>query len=179
MSKIKSKPLEWLQALIVAIFIAMLIEHFLFSFAVVQGQSMYPTLNSHDRLLVVKLNLTERTPRPGDLIVFSPPSSQRQNELFVKRVVAIESDYFTFEEGELYINEERVQETYINGESYIQRNYRLNDGQVPTDNVLVLGDNRNDSNDSRSFGYVDVNQIKGKVLLRVWPLNELKAFVNP
>lgn len=175
----KSKVLlDWLGAIAIAIIIAVVIENFLFCFAVVEGQSMMPTLGTKDRLLIGKLPITYKELEKGDLIIFNH-SNEDRDELFVKRVVALENDHFLFKEGSLYINGEMQAEKYILSEEYLNRKYNYVEGIVPSGTIFALGDNRNDSNDSRSFGFVPKNEIRGRVFFRIWPLNELKAFVNP
>jgi signal peptidase I len=78
-----------------------------------------------------------------------------------------------------YINGEKQIENYICEEEYLSRNYNYIEGVVPPNMVFVMGDNRNDSNDSRTFGFVSKDRVKGKVLFKVWPLDEMKAFVSP
>ncbi len=169
---------EWIEIILVALVISLLIENYLFGFAVVQGKSMEPTINNNDRLLVVKFAYKYKEPQVGDLVIFNPPSSKRKNELFIKRIVASENDYFTIREGTLLVNDEERVENYIFQEDYIERIYPYVQGVVPDETVFVMGDNRNDSNDSRNFGFVDKKSIKGKVICRIWPLNEIRTFVG-
>jgi len=170
--------IEWLEAVLIAVVIAVVIENLLFSFAVVNGQSMAPTLDSEDRLLIGKAPFIYHRLNIGDLVIFNPPDQSNQDEIFIKRVIAKESDHFYIEDGILYINGERKVENYIFEEDYLKRNYQLLEGVVPPDTVFVMGDNRNDSNDSRTFGFVPKDKIKGKVLFKVWPLDEVKAFIS-
>lgn len=168
--------LEWIQIIAIALFIALIIENYLFSFAVVLGKSMEPTINHHDRLLVIKHSLVKDNLKEGDIVVFHPPGSKK--ELFVKRVVAKENDNYTVEGLEVFVNNERLGQDYIVDSRYFERSYNFLTGTVPDDCYYVLGDNRNDSNDSRTFGYIKQDQIIGKVVLRIWPLKEAKTFIN-
>lgn len=169
---------EWLQMIIVALVLALLIENFLFGFAVVEGRSMEPTIHGSDRLFVMKLAYLKHQPEMGDIVVFRPPNSAKRNEMFIKRVIAKANDHFIFRDGELYINGEKLDEDYVFDEEYIERVYPFSQGIVPEGMVFVLGDNRNDSNDSRTFGFIEADRIKGKVIMRVWPLDDVKAFIG-
>ncbi|MBM7614431.1 signal peptidase I [Alkaliphilus hydrothermalis] len=169
---------EWFEIILVALVIAFFVEKFVFGFAVVQGQSMEPTLKNKDRLFVFKCAYLFQQPQVGDLIIFTPPGNHGNGQLFVKRIVADEEDYFALKEGTLYRNDEEIKEEYINSEGYIDRVYPYLQGIVPEKAVFVMGDNRNDSNDSRNFGFLDTDRIKGRVLFRVWPLDELRLFIH-
>ncbi len=171
--------LDWLQAIFIAVIIAVIIENLVFSFAVVSGQSMFPTLETEDRLLVARMPYIYKELNKGDLVIFNPPNGLDKREMFIKRVIAKENDHFFIENGVLYINGEKQIENYTCEEEYLPRNYNYIEGIVPPNMVFVMGDNRNDSNDSRTFGFVSKDRVKGKVLLKIWPLDEMKAFISP
>ncbi|WP_091545562.1 signal peptidase I [Alkaliphilus peptidifermentans] len=177
MKKIKSIILEWIEIIAIAFIIALVVETFFFSFAVVQGQSMEPTISNKDRLLVVKYPFFRNSIKEGDIVVFNPPGTT--DEIFIKRVVAKGTDSFTISDGCLFINNEEVAEDYIYEDEYLERSYQFINGVIPKDAVFVLGDNRNDSNDSRSFGYIHKNQIIGKAAIKIWPIREVRVFLNP
>jgi len=171
--------LDWLGAIFIAVIIAVIIDNLLFSFAVVSGQSMFPTLETEDRLLVARIPYIYKELNMGDLVIFNPPNGLDEKEMFIKRVIAKENDHFFIKDGDLYINGEKRVENYTCEEEYLQRNYKYIEGTVPPNMVFVMGDNRNDSNDSRTFGFVSKDRVKGKVLLKIWPLDEIKTFVSP
>lgn len=179
MKNFKEIILDKIRLLIIALFISLIVDKLLFGFAIVDGHSMYPTLSTSDRLLILKIPPMAKNPAIGDIVIFNSPGKGDNGELFIKRVVAKEGDTFKIAEGQLYLNDRLITEAYINSEVFTDRGYSLIEATVPEDMVFVLGDNRNDSNDSRSFGFVDEKHIKGRALVRIWPLREITVFVNP
>lgn len=142
----------------------------------VEGASMEPTLQDGDRLLLNKVGDVDRF----DVIVFpSPDDSEKQ---FIKRVIGLPGDEITFTDQTLFINGENIEEDYIDlsgvSESDLQSlnsNFSLASiegvEEVPEDAYFVLGDNRVNSKDSRSFGFIDKDEVTGKTSLRIWPLD--------
>lgn len=165
-----------IKTFLIAILLGLFFEKFIFGFTVVQGLSMYPTLNNQDKLFVNKFEYQLHKPNQGDIVIFVPPMKDRKKELFIKRVIAVEGDLFEILDGKIYVNGEEIEEEYTNGEEYEDRNYPVTAGVVPVDMVFVLGDNRNDSNDSRCFGFVPIKSIKGKAAYRIWPIEAMTAF---
>jgi len=170
--------LDWLQVIIISLTVAIIIENFVFGLAIVKGESMFPTLSTKDKLLIIKIPQVYERLNKGDLVIFNPPDSPEQNEMFIKRVVAEENDHFLIREGILYINGEAQTENYVTTGNYSARNYNYVEGTVPPGMCFVMGDNRNNSNDSRTFGFVPKDRIRAKVVLKIWPLNEVRAFMN-
>lgn len=167
---------DWLKLIGIATLVAIVIENFVFSFAIVNGQSMFPTLETQNRLLIARLPYVYENVDKGDLIIFNPPNTDNKKEMFIKRVVANENDHFFIKDDIIYINGKKQDEEYICYEEYLPRDYKYLEGTVPKNMVFVMGDNRNDSNDSRMFGFVSKDNIKGKVLFKIWPLDEMQAF---
>lgn len=138
--------------MIVALFITRLVVP-----TVVSGNSMYPTLENKNLILV---NVLNTTPKKSDIIVFEP---NRIEGILIKRVIATEGDHLEVKSGEVYINKEKVHEEYIEGE-WVFGDY---EGVIPSGYMYVMGDNRNYSYDSRDMGLVDTNSIKGKLLFKI------------
>ncbi len=134
----------------------------------VSGTSMEPTLE--DKNIVVLLNRSKFD--TGDLVGF-----YYQNKLLLKRVIAGPGDVIDItEDGDVYVNEELLEEPYITNKSIgdTDRSYPY---QVPDDKYFVMGDNRLTSIDSRStsIGCIETDQIVGKVIFRIWPINSISA----
>ncbi|MFZ5965622.1 MAG: signal peptidase I [Bacillota bacterium] len=168
--------IKWLKNILLAMIIAIGIEEFIFGFTIVQGYSMYPTLNNNDKLFVNKISYFFHPPKTGDIVIFHPPLKDYQDDFFIKRVIGIENDEFSIENGKLYINGELIHEGYLNGDPYQDKTYQITSGKVPKGMIFVMGDNRNDSNDSRCFGYVPISSIEGKADFRLLPIDTAQAF---
>lgn len=160
---LKKEIKEWVRSILLAVVLAVVIRLFFFQVTVVEGRSMYPTIDNHERLIVNKAVFYVKQPEKGDIIVFNF-SDHRD---FIKRVIALEGDEVEIKDGLLYVNSQPFKEAYIN-------NNRMNDfGPVviPAGHAFVLGDNRGDSMDSRdpAVGFISRERIKGKALLVFWP----------
>lgn len=171
----KTNKREWTETIIIGI-VAIVINVFFFNITIVNGQSMNPTLENGDRLILKKyetlLNIEEYN--RGDIVAFKSPID-KDNRYFVKRVIGISGDKINILEGKLYINDEYVNEPYVENESFTESLAYGENFIVPEDMIFVMGDNRfpGGSNDSRSFGSVSVEKIKGKVVFRIYPFNKI------
>lgn len=151
------------KTLIIAFILAQLIMVSVAQAFQVEQYSMEPTLLPHDRVLVVKFSYRLRSPHRGDVIVLRYPLNPQRN--YIKRIVAVPGDTLEVKSGALYVNGTRINEPYLNGSP--QGNY--GPFSVPTDSVFVMGDNRNNSEDSRAFGALKKEFIVGQALLVYWP----------
>lgn len=125
---------------------------------------MYPTLKHHERLIVNKIVYSFKEAEQGDIIVFN--YSPRRD--FIKRIIAFGGDEVEIRDGRLYVNEELRVEPYI----HKQAMYDYGPVIVPGGHIFVLGDNRDNSMDSRdpAVGPVSLEKIKGKAMLVFWPI---------
>jgi signal peptidase I len=160
------------QTLFSAAVYATLIVTFVVQVARVDGQSMSPTLEDHDRLIVNKLVYEIGEPRPGDIVMLYYPLNPEK--MFVKRVIAKESDTVRIVDGRVYVNDLPLHDDYVPEE------YRSHDDWgptvVPQGYYFVMGDHRNNSSDSRNWGPVPKKYIVGKVKIRWWPLQDARIF---
>jgi signal peptidase I len=170
--KLGREVVAGVQTLISAAVYATLIVNFGFQVARVDGLSMAPTLEDHDRLIVNKLVYELGDPRPGDIVMLYYPLNPEK--MFVKRVIAREGDTVRIVDGRVYVNDVPLRDDYVPlefrshddwGPQVIQQGY-----------YFVMGDHRNNSSDSRHWGPVPKKYIVGKVKVRWWPLQEVKIF---
>ncbi len=135
----------------------------------VEQYSMEPTLLPRDRVLVNKFVHTWRGPRHGDIIVLRYPRDPGRN--YIKRIIALPGDRVQIRDGHLSINDRPMQEMYLNGAPTGDYGPET----VPPGSVFVLGDNRNNSEDSRAFGFVKQELIVGQAVVIYWPPQRLRV----
>ena len=155
-----------LQTVVPALVIALLIHLFLAQAMRVNGQSMEPSLHTGQRLIVEKISYLLHAPRRGDIVVVRMPS--RDDELLVKRVVALAGEVVEIKAGQVYVDGTRLDEPYALAETSGNQRWVVGPLQV-----FVMGDNRNASKDSRAFGPVKLSHIVGHALFSYWPLNQI------
>jgi signal peptidase I len=164
--------LSGVQTLVSAAVYATLIVTFGFQVARVDGLSMAPTLEDHDRLIVNKLVYELGEPRPGDIVMLYYPVNPEK--MFVKRVIAKEGDTVRIVDGHVYVNDIPLRDDYVPNE------FRSHDDYGPTvvqqGYYFVMGDHRNNSSDSRHWGPVPKKYIVGKVKVRWWPIQDARIF---
>lgn len=182
--KEKNEFLEWVKALLIAFAIAAFVRYFLFTPIVVDGESMMPTLENGDRMIVNKLKYTIGEPDRFDIVVFHAPEQKD----YIKRVIGLPGDYVEYRNDKLYISGEYYEEPYLDqykqelAEGYLTGDFTLNDipdvdpsiTEIPKGYVLVLGDNRRYSRDSRHIGLVKIDKIVGSTKLIFWPPSEIE-----
>ena len=162
---------DWIQSLISALLICVLVFVFVVRIMDVNGSSMVPTLKNGDKVLVSGL-LYE--PDRGDIVVFKK-DSYNDNKALVKRVIAVAGDTVNidFDNGIVYVNGEAIEEAYLDGSTNNKLDF-IGPQTVPENCLFVMGDNRNASTDSRDkrIGMVDKRLVIGKVLLVVYPFSD-------
>lgn len=142
----------------------------------VPSASMETTIMTGDRLFAEKVSYHFEDPKAGDIVVFSDP--QVPSRVLVKRVIATEDQVVSMSDGVLYIDGVAQSEPYVTGETYPLSQTAGNVSIsypyiVPEGEVWVMGDNRENSSDSRYFGSIDENTIFGKAVFTYWPLNRI------
>ncbi|WP_084024037.1 signal peptidase I [Vulcanibacillus modesticaldus] len=156
---------EWLKSLVIAALLAYIIHTFLFAIVIVSGPSMEPTLHNGERLILNKIVYKIHPPERGDIIVFHAT----ETDDYIKRVIGIPGDKIEFKNNQLFVNGQPVEEPYL-GDVYTGD---ISPFTVPDETLYVLGDNRNNSSDSRIFGPVAIDKVVGRVKIVIWPLNKL------
>ena len=138
----------------------------------IPSESMLPTLEINDRLIVDKLGYRFKEPRRGDVVVFKPTAKLEElnfKDAFIKRVIGLPGDKVEVKERVVYVNDQPLEEQYIEE----QPNYEYGPVIVPENEYLVLGDNRNNSYDSHYWGFVPRENIIGQAVIRFWPFNRM------
>jgi signal peptidase I len=137
--------------------------------SLVDGQSMRPTFEDSERLIVSRVHYLLAPPNRGDVIVLNSLDEVREpNVMLIKRVLGLPGDTVRFRNQQLYINGEPVEEPYIN-DGVCRYSCPDREWLLEPDEYFVMGDNRDHSNDSRSFGPVPIDHIVGHVIFRYWP----------
>ena len=164
----KKELLDWIISIVVALAIAFLVREYVFTIVRVDGPSMQPTLEDSDILFV---NRFMYEPKNSDIIIFHPITNSEV--AYVKRVIAVEGQevYIDPYDGTVYVDDVAIEEDYIKApiENVGRKKYPM---VIPPDHVFVLGDNRNNSTDSRDLGAVPKDSIMGKVIFRILPFDE-------
>ncbi len=174
---LKKEIIEWAEALIVAVVVALVIRSFVFTVVRVDGHSMDSTLANNDRLIVWRLGYE---PKQGDIIIFAPdiPDNVGRNPFnkiyWVKRVIAVGGQHveIDYADNAVYVDGEKLDEPYIKEEMVAPAsNATISSIDLEEGQVFLMGDNRNSSRDCRYIGPADVDSIVGKAVLRFWPLS--------
>ena len=176
-SDVKSPWKIWwdnFQILFVALILALLIRVFVAEPRYIPSDSMVPTLEVGDRLVVEKVSYWLHPPQFGDIIVFDPPSQLQQlgfakDQAFIKRIIGTSGQTVQVKGGKVYVNSKPLTEPYIAAPP----DYSLPPVTVPDGNVFVMGDNRPNSNDSHVWGFLPEQNIIGRAWIRFFPFNRM------
>ena len=171
-TRIADELIAWLKTLASAAVYATLIVTFGFQVARVEGQSMAPTLQDQDRLIVNKLAYRLGDPQIGDIVMLHYPNDPKKS--FVKRVIGAEGNTIRIVNGKVYRND------VLMDDSFVPEEFKSHDDWgpevIPEGYYFVMGDHRNNSSDSRHWRFVPKKYIIGRVQLRWWPLPEARTF---
>ncbi len=165
---------ENITILILALGLAVVIRTFIAEPRYIPSESMLPTLEVGDRLIVEKLSYYTHLPQRGDIVVFAPPPQLQEqgyleDQAFIKRVIGLPGNTIEVKNGHVYVDRELLTEAYIAEPP----NYGMSPMLVPPDQLFVMGDNRNNSNDSHVWGFLPKTNIIGHACFRFWPLERL------
>lgn len=154
----------------IAIAMAIVIRIFIAEPRYIPSNSMDPTLHIGDRLLIEKVSYRFHSPHWGDIVVFEPPPQlqaigYRREQAFIKRVIGLPGDTLEVHDGQVYRNNQPLAEPYI----LETPNYEMSSVTVPDKVLFVMGDNRNDSNDSHIWGFLPIKNVIGHATVRFWP----------
>ncbi|MGB3312468.1 MAG: signal peptidase I [Nodosilinea sp.] len=167
---------QWsnLRVLAIALAIALTVRVLIAEPRYIPSNSMDPTLHIGDRLLVDKVSYRWQSPHRGDVVVFAPPPQLTRlgyetGQAFIKRIIGEPGQTVEVVQGQVLVDGQPLQEPYI----LEPPAYTLNPVTVPPGQVFVMGDNRNDSNDSHVWGSLPQQNIIGRARFRFWPLDRL------
>lgn len=180
---------EWFLIIAAVLIILFLVTKFLITPYTVNGMSMYPTFHDKDKVVVSKLSKTLNHLNRGDVIVFH----QNRNSDYIKRIIGEPGDTVVYKNDQLWVNNKVIKEPYLSynkkhkyGKT-LTEDFKVQDlkgsnskSKIPEGKYLVLGDNRQNSIDSRrsEVGLISNKQIVGKVIIRYWPLNSWQSNFN-
>ncbi|HEY9643171.1 MAG TPA: signal peptidase I [Coleofasciculaceae cyanobacterium] len=163
-----------------SLILALGIRQFVAEARYIPSESMVPTLEVNDRLMVEKISYLFHPPERQDIVVFWPPDTvaqvcqgqpnpSKQKDAFIKRVIGLPGDKVEVRNGQVLINDKVLPEDYIAEPPKDPWGPQI----VPPDSYLMMGDNRNNSCDSRRWGFVPRNEIIGRAAFRFWPLDRM------
>lgn len=197
-SKEENPWIEGLKTIALSAILAFGIRTFVAEARYIPSGSMLPTLQIDDRLIIDKIGYRLQSPKRGDIVVFSPTEGLLQNnprlkDAFIKRVIGLPGEQIELKNGRVYINGRPLSEKYVaadkNPSEFVKdkgdrqltkidvcpphERFLESPVIVPENSYLVMGDNRNNSYDSRCWGVVPRDRIIGRAIVRFWPLNHL------
>jgi signal peptidase I len=161
-----------------AVVLYVVIQTFVVQTYRVEMNSMVPTLQPDQHLLIDKLTPRFNAYSRGDIVVFHPPGQSASDTPFIKRVIGVPGDRIEIRSGGVYVNGVRLDEPYVATDGTTQAAGKAV-WVVPAGDLFVLGDHRAASQDSREFGFVSQDQVIGRAWLRFWPLNTAGILQTP
>lgn len=164
---------ENIRLVAIALLIAIVVRLFIAEPRFIPSPSMVPTLAVGDRLLVDKVSYRLHEPHRGDIVVFEPPPQLQEygykaSQAFIKRVIGLPGQIVQVSQGKVIVDGEPLAEDYI----LEAPQYEMPPVQVPPGSLFMMGDNRNDSNDSHVWGFLPAENVIGRAALRFWPLDK-------
>lgn len=169
----KKDAREWVVSIVTALLAVLIIRSFLFTIIRVDGTSMTDTLQDNDRLFVTVLDMKLHGPDRFDVVITHYDDTRKE---YVKRVIGLPGDTLEVKSGVLYVNGEAYEEPFLSPDrimNYSLPQYDFGPIEVPEGSYFVMGDNRDNSRDSRRVGFLSEDKIVGKVRYIIWPLNRI------
>lgn len=188
--------IEWSLTIVIAIVISLFIVSNIASVTQIKEQSMEPTFSEDDRVIINKFIYIIGEPSRGDIVILNKVNNEKgliknminegkdiianikyrftgeiEKNNLIKRVIGVEGDIIDIENGYIYVNGKQQNENYVRSLTNpgTKFDYPI---EVPEGKVFVLGDNRENSLDSRHLGFIDIDQIKGKAVFRIFPFSK-------
>lgn len=178
MQKLGQFSFEAIKIVVLASITVFVVRSYIFKPFYVKGSSMQPNFDGHDYLIVDQLTYNFRKPKRGEVVVFRPPIGQK--DYYLKRIIGLPGERVRIENGKVIICDvscKVLKEKYIKEEDLnLEGTYSVTLGE---DQYFVLGDNRDNSSDSRIFGPIDREAIVGKIWFRGYPIPRIEEFDPP
>ena len=170
---------ENLKLVAIALCISIIVRLFIAEPRFIPSNSMQPTLQIGDRLLIEKVSYRLHEPHQGDIVVFEPPPQLQEigyerDQAFIKRVIGLPGQIVQVSKHQVYIDGQVLNEDYI----LEAPAYNMPPVEIPSGYLFVMGDNRNDSNDSHVWGLLPEQNVIGRAAIRFWPIAEAGALAN-
>jgi signal peptidase I len=172
--KFFKKFMGYVFCIILAIGMALVCRSYVFARADVIGPSMEPTFNDKDIIFMEKISTETGHINRGEVVVFNSHDENEDN--YIKRVIGIAGDKIEIKSGKVYLNGEVLTENYLPKGVVTESNSAAVEYVVPQNYIFVLGDNRENSTDSRIIGPVNLKDVKGHVILRVYPFKNINYY---
>lgn len=166
---------ETIKVVIISFAIILPIRFFLIQPFYVEGASMEPSFHTKEYLIIDEISYRFENPSRGDVVVLRYPRDRRQ--FFIKRIIGLPGEKIKLEEGKVYVSGRPLEESYIS--QIFMTTASMDEITLDADEYFVMGDNRANSLDSRSFGPVTKNLIIGRAWIRGWPFNRISLFSAP
>ena len=166
MGKVVHGLKDWGKDFVKALLFFLLLQAYVVQGFVIEGSCMEPQLHSREKIMVNKLIYHLRDPKVGEVVVFTYPLDHTKD--FIKRVVGVPGDVIAIHDGYLFRNGKRVPEKFV--KEYVFGKY--GPIKLPPGKFCVMGDNRNNSHDSRAWGLLDRKYLKGRAEAKFWPLKD-------
>lgn len=170
MPRLKHWLFDWIETIVVALVLALVIRAFFLQVFWIPSGSMEPTLDINDRIVVNKVAYFFRQPKRLEVVVFRQvPLMDTSKKDLIKRLVGMPGETFEVRNGAIYINNQPIVEKHTIHQDYAN----FGPITIPPDSFFVMGDNRPESADSRYWGYLPSKNLIGPAFLRIWPLSRL------
>jgi len=167
--------LDFIETIVIALAIFVVVYRFLFQPHQVKGSSMYDNFHDGEYLLTDKVTYRFRSPERGDVVVFKAP--QNEDYDYIKRIIALPGDTVKISGDQVFVNNTLINESgFLDARITTHAGLYAKEGQnvtIPAAEYFVMGDNRNNSSDSREWGPVPAANLVGRTWLRYWPVNLL------
>ena len=174
MNKTIKKIIDFIKTLLIAIIIAFFVKYFIVDLTAVSGQSMEPTLQTGDIMIVNKIaNNLGIDYKRGDIVIVNSPI---EDKLYIKRVIGLPNDKIFIKDGSFYINDHKLNENYLKDNTITKETTFINSWNLESDEYFLVGDNREKSNDSRKFGPIKRSDFVGKAFLRIYPFYKINKY---